>query len=34
MSKTLIAPSVLAADFANLERDITLINQSSADWFH
>lgn len=34
MSKTLIAPSVLAADFANLERDITMINQSSADWFH
>lgn len=30
----LIAPSVLSADFANLERDITMINQSEADWFH
>ncbi|MGV7107059.1 ribulose-phosphate 3-epimerase [Flavobacterium sp. U410] len=35
MSKnTLIAPSVLAADFANLQRDIEMINQSEADWFH
>lgn len=31
---TLIAPSVLAADFANLERDIKMINSSEADWFH
>lgn len=30
----LIAPSVLAADFANLQRDIEMINQSEADWFH
>ena len=30
----LIAPSLLAADFANLEREITLINKSDADWFH
>lgn len=30
----LIAPSVLAADFANLQRDIELINSSEADWFH
>lgn len=30
----LIAPSVLAADFANLQRDIELINQSEADWIH
>ncbi len=30
----LIAPSVLSADFANLERDINMINQSEADWFH
>jgi ribulose-phosphate 3-epimerase len=30
----LIAPSVLSADFANLQRDIEMINQSSADWFH
>lgn len=35
MSKnTLIAPSVLAADFANLQRDIEMINNSEADWFH
>jgi ribulose-phosphate 3-epimerase len=30
----LLAPSILAADFANLERDIRLINSSQADWFH
>ena len=30
----LIAPSVLAADFSNLQRDIEMINQSEADWFH
>jgi ribulose-phosphate 3-epimerase len=34
MPKTLIAPSVLAADFANLQRDIEMINNSAADWFH
>lgn len=34
MKKTLIAPSVLAADFANLQRDIEMINSSEADWFH
>lgn len=30
----LIAPSVLSADFGNLERDIKMINDSKADWFH
>ncbi|WP_283639979.1 ribulose-phosphate 3-epimerase [Mesonia mobilis] len=30
----LIAPSILAADFANLQRDIEMINESDADWFH
>lgn len=30
----LIAPSILSADFANLQKDITMINQSDADWFH
>ena len=30
----LIAPSVLSADFGNLRRDIELINNSEADWFH
>ncbi|TGD56970.1 ribulose-phosphate 3-epimerase [Flavobacterium humi] len=34
MKNTIIAPSVLAADFANLQRDIEMINQSQADWFH
>ena len=34
MKNTLIAPSVLAADFANLQRDIEMINASEADWFH
>lgn len=30
----LIAPSVLSADFANLQRDAEMINNSKADWFH
>jgi ribulose-phosphate 3-epimerase len=30
----LIAPSILAADFANLQRDIEMVNNSEADWFH
>ena len=34
MKTTLIAPSVLSADFANLQRDIEMINNSHADWFH
>jgi ribulose-phosphate 3-epimerase len=34
MSNTIIAPSILAADFANLQRDIEMINESQADWFH
>ena len=32
--KHLIAPSVLSADFANLQNDIEMINRSEADWFH
>ena len=32
--KKLIAPSVLAADFANLQRDSEMLNNSQADWFH
>ena len=32
--KHLIAPSILSADFANLQSDIEMINQSEADWFH
>lgn len=34
MSSKLIAPSILAADFANLQRDIEMVNKSEADWFH
>ncbi len=34
MSEKLIAPSILAADFANLQRDIEMVNKSEADWFH
>jgi len=29
-----IAPSLLAADFANLQRDSEMLNASEADWFH
>ncbi len=32
--KPIIAPSILAADFANLQRDVELINRSEADWVH
>jgi ribulose-phosphate 3-epimerase len=31
---SILAPSILAADFANLQRDIEMVNQSDADWFH
>ena len=31
---SLIAPSILAADFTNLKRDIEMVNSSEADWFH
>ena len=34
MSSSIIAPSILAADFANLQRDIEMVNSSEADWFH
>lgn len=34
MSQHLIAPSLLSADFANLGRDIEMVNRSEADWFH
>lgn len=30
----LIAPSILSADFANIQRDVEMINNSEADWFH
>lgn len=34
MNKKIIAPSMLAADFGNLQRDTQMVNQSEADWFH
>lgn len=34
MKETLIAPSMLAADFGNLQRDTEMVNNSEADWFH
>ncbi len=29
-----VAPSILSADFGNLQRDVEMVNNSSADWFH
>ncbi|MDD1548610.1 ribulose-phosphate 3-epimerase [Riemerella anatipestifer] len=34
MKTRLIAPSLLSADFGNLQRDIEMLNRSQADWFH
>ena len=34
MPQPIVAPSVLASDFANLEREIKMINESQADWIH
>jgi len=34
MRKTKIAPSLLAADFGNLQRDVEMVNKSDADWHH
>lgn len=34
VNEVFIAPSILAADFANLQRDIEMVNESVADWFH
>lgn len=34
MVTRLIAPSLLSADFGNLQRDIEMLNRSQADWFH
>ena len=30
----IVAPSILAADFANLEREVSMLNDSRADWIH
>ena len=34
MHQPIIAPSILAADFANLQREVSMINESTADWVH
>ncbi len=34
MDKHLVAPSLLASNFANLQKDIEMVNESLADWFH
>ena len=34
MQRPIIAPSILAADFANLQRDVEMLNNSQADIFH
>ena len=34
MSSPIVAPSVLACDFSNLEREIKMLNESEADWIH
>jgi ribulose-phosphate 3-epimerase len=34
MNLPIIAPSILAADFANLEREVKMLNESDADWIH
>ena len=30
----ILSPSILSANFANLQRDIEMVNDSAADWFH
>lgn len=34
MSEIIVSPSILSADFANLERDVKLVENSGADWIH
>jgi len=34
MSKIIVSPSILSADFANLERDIKRVEEAGADWLH
>ena len=34
MKTTIISPSVLSADFANLQRDVEFLNHSEAEWIH
>ncbi len=32
--KRIVSPSILSADFGNLERDIRMIDRSAAEWIH
>ncbi|MBQ3850839.1 MAG: ribulose-phosphate 3-epimerase, partial [Bacteroidales bacterium] len=32
--KPIVAPSLLSADFGNLEKDVQMLNRSQADWIH
>jgi ribulose-phosphate 3-epimerase len=34
MKPPIVAPSILAADFANLQKEVTMLNASQADWIH
>ena len=34
MNRTIISPSILSADFANLQRDIELVENAGATWIH
>jgi ribulose-phosphate 3-epimerase len=34
MTRPIVSPSVLASDFANLEKEVRMINESEADWIH
>ena len=31
---SIVAPSVLSCDFANIQRESNMLNESEADWFH
>ena len=31
---TMVSPSLLSADFGNLQRDVEMLNESECDWFH
>ena len=34
MTNIIVSPSILSADFANLERDIKKVETNGADWIH
>ena len=34
MKKIIVAPSILSANFANLEKDIQMVENAKADWLH